>query len=73
MKAYGEVNEWFQVFLTSALDGGEWSASRWAFASGGATDTRCKRGFIVLLYISLRETIYHNALIYIKRGKRDIK
>jgi hypothetical protein len=29
MKAYGEVDvdQWIHAFLTSALDGGEWSAS----------------------------------------------
>jgi hypothetical protein len=28
MEAYGEVDVWIHVFLTSALVGGEWSASR---------------------------------------------
>jgi hypothetical protein len=28
MKAYGEVDVWIDVFLTSALVGGEWTASR---------------------------------------------
>jgi hypothetical protein len=28
MKAYGGVDVWIHVFLTSALIGGEWSASR---------------------------------------------
>jgi hypothetical protein len=28
MKAYGGVDVWIHVFLTSALVGGEWSASR---------------------------------------------
>jgi hypothetical protein len=28
MKVYGRVDEWIHVFLTSALVGGEWSASR---------------------------------------------
>jgi hypothetical protein len=28
MKAYGEVGVWTHIFLTSALVGGEWSASR---------------------------------------------
>jgi hypothetical protein len=28
MKAYGEVDVWIHIFLTSALAGGEWSASR---------------------------------------------
>jgi hypothetical protein len=28
MKAYGEVEIWIHIFLTSALAGGEWSASR---------------------------------------------
>jgi hypothetical protein len=28
MKAYGGVDIWTQIFLTSALAGGEWSASR---------------------------------------------
>jgi hypothetical protein len=27
MKAYGEVDVWINIFLTSALIGGEWSAS----------------------------------------------
>jgi len=27
MKAYGEVGHNFTLFLTSALDGGQWSAS----------------------------------------------
>jgi hypothetical protein len=28
MKAYGGVDVWIHIFLTSALVGGEWSASR---------------------------------------------
>jgi hypothetical protein len=28
MKAYGEVDVYIHIFLTSALAGGEWSASR---------------------------------------------
>jgi hypothetical protein len=28
MKAYGGVDAWIQIFLTSALAGGEWLASR---------------------------------------------
>jgi hypothetical protein len=28
VKAYGGVDVWIQIFLTSALAGGEWSASR---------------------------------------------
>jgi hypothetical protein len=28
MKAHGGVGVWFHIFLTSALVGGEWSASR---------------------------------------------
>jgi hypothetical protein len=28
MKAYGGVDVWVHIFLTSALAGGEWSASR---------------------------------------------
>jgi hypothetical protein len=28
MKAYGEVDVYIHIFLTSALVGGEWSASR---------------------------------------------
>jgi len=28
MKTYGKVEVWFHVFLTMALDGYEWSASR---------------------------------------------
>jgi hypothetical protein len=28
MKAYGEVDVQIHIFLTSVLDGGEWSASR---------------------------------------------
>jgi hypothetical protein len=28
MKVYGGVDVWIQIFLTSALVGGEWSASR---------------------------------------------
>jgi hypothetical protein len=28
MKAYGRVDVYVQIFLTSALAGGEWSASR---------------------------------------------
>jgi hypothetical protein len=27
MKAYGEVDVWIHIFLSSALVGGEWSAS----------------------------------------------
>jgi hypothetical protein len=28
MKAYGGIDVWIHTFLTSALDGGEWSGSR---------------------------------------------
>jgi hypothetical protein len=28
MKEYGEVDVWIHIFLTSAVVGGEWSASR---------------------------------------------
>jgi hypothetical protein len=28
MKAYGGVDVWIRIFLTRALAGGEWSASR---------------------------------------------
>jgi hypothetical protein len=28
MKSYGRVDVWIHIFLTSALVGGEWSASR---------------------------------------------
>jgi hypothetical protein len=38
MKACGEVNVYVQIFLTLALVGGEWSASRLGrFTPGGKT------------------------------------
>jgi len=46
MAAYGEVKAWLHVFLISALDGGELSASRpWHFNPGqGAPGTVCIGG-----------------------------
>jgi hypothetical protein len=39
MKVYGGVDAWIHVFLTSALVGGEWSASRLGRFNPGERDT----------------------------------
>jgi hypothetical protein len=48
MKTYGGVNIWIHIFLTSALAGDEWSASRSGrFALGEkAHDTHWIRGWV---------------------------
>jgi hypothetical protein len=48
MKAYGVVDVWIHVFLTSALVGGEWSASRpCRFTPGERTpDTHSTGGWV---------------------------
>jgi hypothetical protein len=69
MKAYGGVDVYIHIFLTSALTGGEWSASRsgrftpvrapgthWI---GGCVDPRAglddvKRKFVILPGLELR-------------------
>jgi hypothetical protein len=37
MKAYGGVDVWIHIFLTSALAGGEWPASHPCHFTGGET------------------------------------
>jgi hypothetical protein len=65
MKAYGGVNVQISIFLTSALAGGEWSASRpgrftpGTHRIGGWVDPRAglddlKREFFTLLGLELR-------------------
>jgi len=40
MKTYWAVEIWLHVFLTSALDGGEWSpSSLWSFSPWKYSDT----------------------------------
>jgi hypothetical protein len=48
MKTYGGVDVYIHVFFTSALVGGEWSASRpGRFTPGeGAAGTHCIRGWV---------------------------
>jgi hypothetical protein len=48
MKAYGGVNVWNHISLTSALAGGEWSAWRSGHFTPGerALPTRCIRGWM---------------------------
>jgi hypothetical protein len=48
MKAYGEVDVYIDIFLTSALVGGKWSASqRGRFTTGErAPDTHCLGGWV---------------------------
>jgi hypothetical protein len=48
MKTYGRVTIWIHVFLTSALDGGEWSAARSDVFTLGqwATGTHCIEGWM---------------------------
>jgi hypothetical protein len=63
MKAYGGVNVWIHVFLTSALVGGKWSASRPGHFTpgervrgthwiGGSVDTRAD-----LVYLEERKLL----------------
>jgi hypothetical protein len=48
MKAYGGVDVWIHIFLTSALAGGEWSASRPGLFTPGerAPGTHWIRGWV---------------------------
>jgi hypothetical protein len=56
MKTYGGVDVYIHIFLTSALAGGEWSASRpgrWVDPRAGLDDLE-KRKFFTLLRLELR-------------------
>jgi hypothetical protein len=66
MKVAGGVDVWIHVFLTSALAGGEWSASRpcrfipgthwiggWVGPRGGLDDVE-KRNFLILSGLKLQ-------------------
>jgi len=47
MKTYGEMEVRLHTFLTSVLDGGEWSASLpGRFTHGGVTVTHCIGGWM---------------------------
>jgi hypothetical protein len=71
MKAYGGVDVWLHIFLTSVLAGGEWSASRpgrftsapgthwiggWVDPSAGMDGVE-KRKYLTLLELELRPLV----------------
>jgi hypothetical protein len=54
MKAYGFMHVYIHIFLTSALDGGEWSASRPRLNARAGLKELVKRKFLTLPGLELQ-------------------